>query len=208
MVTSYQLNSKAGYDVSVPSQRPTAPAGLDLIEQFVNDMRAQTPDALAAWFARFEPTNAPLRVDDADLANAVSLRETFRTLLAGNNGVPVGDAATTAINDALKRCLVEVAVRPKQGLALEYRCSAEGVDQILGSYLCAMLAAIADNSWSRMKACANPDCRWAFFDRSRNHAGTWCEMATCGSVFKMRRHRERQRIRRNASKGESPLQTD
>jgi CGNR zinc finger len=25
----------------------------------------------------------------------------------------------------------------------------------------------------------------AFIDRSRSHAGTWCEMATCGSVFKI-----------------------
>ncbi|MGN6176626.1 MAG: CGNR zinc finger domain-containing protein [Streptosporangiaceae bacterium] len=44
-----------------------------------------------------------------------------------------------------------------------------------------------------MKACGNPDCRWAFYDRSHSRAGAWCDMATCGNRIKNRRLRQRQR---------------
>ena len=39
----------------------------------------------------------------------------------------------------------------------------------------------------------NPDCRWAFYDRSHSGAGAWCDMATCGNRIKNRRLRQRQR---------------
>jgi predicted RNA-binding Zn ribbon-like protein len=51
----------------------------------------------------------------------------------------------------------------------------------------------ADGTWSRLRVCRNPDCRWAFFDRSRNRQGTWCTMAACGNRDKNRRFRARQR---------------
>ena len=50
-----------------------------------------------------------------------------------------------------------------------------------------------DGSWARLKACANDECQWAFYDRSRNHGGTWCEMATCGNKLKNREFRARRR---------------
>ena len=51
----------------------------------------------------------------------------------------------------------------------------------------------ADGTWTHLKACANDDCRWAFYDRSRNHGGTWCDMATCGNKLKNRDFRARRR---------------
>jgi predicted RNA-binding Zn ribbon-like protein len=50
-----------------------------------------------------------------------------------------------------------------------------------------------DGTWQRLKACGNPDCRWAFYDRSHGRAGAWCDMATCGNRIKNRRLRQRQR---------------
>jgi predicted RNA-binding Zn ribbon-like protein len=43
-----------------------------------------------------------------------------------------------------------------------------------------------------MRVCANPDCRWVFYDRSRNQQGHWCDMAVCGNRLKNRRLRARQ----------------
>ena len=48
-----------------------------------------------------------------------------------------------------------------------------------------------DGTWAHLKACGNEDCRWAFYDRSRNHGGTWCDMATCGNKLKNRDFRAR-----------------
>ena len=50
-----------------------------------------------------------------------------------------------------------------------------------------------DGSWARLKACANDECQWAFYDRSRNHGGTWCEMSACGNKLKNREFRARRR---------------
>ena len=50
-----------------------------------------------------------------------------------------------------------------------------------------------DGSWEMLKACANEECQWAFYDRSRNHGGTWCVMASCGNKLKNRDFRARKR---------------
>ena len=59
-----------------------------------------------------------------------------------------------------------------------------------------MLLAIRDaqsnGTWQRLKACGNPDCQWAFYDRSHSRAGAWCDMATCGNRIKNRKLRQRQ----------------
>jgi predicted RNA-binding Zn ribbon-like protein len=178
----------------VASRRQSAPDELAPIEHFVNGMRASTAQELAAWFDRTGEAPPRLQADDSDLAHALELRESLRALLTANNGVPADESTTRTVNEALRRCGVLPVVSQDAGTAVRYETSAEGVDAILGRYLCAMLTAIDGGSWARFKACANADCRWAFYDRSRNHAGTWCEMRTCGSMFKMRRHRARQRM--------------
>jgi predicted RNA-binding Zn ribbon-like protein len=48
-----------------------------------------------------------------------------------------------------------------------------------------------DGTWSRLRLCANEECRWAFYDRSRNGAGLWCRMEVCGNRLKNRRLRAR-----------------
>ncbi len=66
-----------------------------------------------------------------------------------------------------------------------------------GDYLAIVLAAIADRTWPRLKAC--PDCRWVFFDHTRNGSKRWCLMnagptgRACGTIDKVRRFRQRQR---------------
>ena len=50
-----------------------------------------------------------------------------------------------------------------------------------------------DGTWARLKICANDDCEWAFFDRSRNQHGNWCDMAVCGNRLKNRELRARRR---------------
>jgi len=46
----------------------------------------------------------------------------------------------------------------------------------------------------RLKLCANPDCRWIFYDASKNKTRNWCT-STCGSLINVRRFRERIRRR-------------
>jgi len=45
----------------------------------------------------------------------------------------------------------------------------------------------------RLRRCGNSTCYWLFIDETRNHSRRWCEMASCGNVLKVRRHREKSR---------------
>jgi predicted RNA-binding Zn ribbon-like protein len=47
------------------------------------------------------------------------------------------------------------------------------------------------NQWGRLKICAADDCRWAFYDSSKNRGGTWCRMEVCGNRTKNRRYRSK-----------------
>ena len=69
----------------------------------------------------------------------------------------------------------------------------EGIRAMLLTLLLVIRDAQHDGTWPRLKACGNPDCRWAFYDRSHSRAGAWCDMATCGNRIKNRRLRQRQR---------------
>jgi predicted RNA-binding Zn ribbon-like protein len=51
--------------------------------------------------------------------------------------------------------------------------------------------AMAEGTWSRLKACREHSCEWAFYDRSRNRSGVWCSMEGCGNRAKARAFRER-----------------
>lgn len=44
---------------------------------------------------------------------------------------------------------------------------------------------------ARLRVCANPRCRFAFVDRSRNRSRIWCETAVCGNRTRVGRHRRR-----------------
>jgi predicted RNA-binding Zn ribbon-like protein len=66
-----------------------------------------------------------------------------------------------------------------------------GFERALARLLVPVAAASADGSWQRVKACRADDCQWAFYDRSRNRSGVWCDMAVCGNRTKVRSFRER-----------------
>jgi predicted RNA-binding Zn ribbon-like protein len=66
-----------------------------------------------------------------------------------------------------------------------------------GDFVAAVVAAMTAGTWKRLKAC--PDCRWVFYDNTRNGSKRWCLMyaggpegRACGTIAKVRRYRDRQ----------------
>jgi predicted RNA-binding Zn ribbon-like protein len=41
----------------------------------------------------------------------------------------------------------------------------------------------------RVRLCGGEDCRWAFYDESRNGSRQWCSMGVCGNRQKARTYR-------------------
>jgi CGNR zinc finger protein len=90
--------------------------------------------------------------------------------------------------------IAELDLRPEiEGGELVYRHKAGPA----GDLLATVVAAITAGSWRRLKAC--PDCRWVFYDHTRNGSKRWCLMyaggpqgRACGTIAKVRRYRDRQ----------------
>jgi predicted RNA-binding Zn ribbon-like protein len=68
-----------------------------------------------------------------------------------------------------------------------------GLEVQLATLLLIIRDAQMQGTWQRLKACANPDCRWVFYDRSHSRQGAWCEMKVCGNRAKNRRFKQRNR---------------
>ncbi len=78
-----------------------------------------------------------------------------------------------------------------------------GIERALGAVALSFAELLANGEPSRVKVCANADCRWVFYDGSRNRNRRWCEGAVCGSLVKVRRFRRRQSSRHTGHRGQS-----
>jgi len=126
-----------------------------------------------------------------DVAQAVAVREALRALLLANNGAVVDSAAAATLDEAAGRALLSLRFLPDGSACQEP--AAGGVDGALGRVLSIVAAAMAEGTWSRLKACRSEACRWAFYDHARNRSRTWCDMAVCGNRVKARTYRKRRR---------------
>jgi predicted RNA-binding Zn ribbon-like protein len=177
--------------------REPAPGDLELVRAFVNTRdvedgsdELESPAALDAWLAAHELLGEGAGARPADLKRAVAVREALRALLLANNGGPApGEAAIAALTDAARAARLAVAFDGRGTARLAP--AAEGPPAALGSLLAIVAAAQAEGTWPRLKACAAADCRWAFYDRSRNRSALWCSMQVCGNRAKVRAYRAR-----------------
>lgn len=174
--------------------RAAAPGALALVEEFLRSRNqvANAPD-LDAWRARHGLTG---EVTAETFTRAIRLREALRSLMLANNGGRVDAAAVRLVNAEIGAC----GLRPHvqfDGSSVRVQWGAGGVasdraaGEILAVVLAAVIAAMADGSWRRMKACAAEDCHYAFYDHTRNRSGRWCDVAGCGANARMRAYRQR-----------------
>jgi predicted RNA-binding Zn ribbon-like protein len=70
-------------------------------------------------------------------------------------------------------------------------CPVLAADDAVSMVLTAAVRLAMIGLWERVKICPADDCRWAFYDRSRNRSRTWCSMQVCGNREKARIWREK-----------------
>jgi predicted RNA-binding Zn ribbon-like protein len=184
----------------VPGQETKpAPMPLLLVQSFVNtwdgDHRSDVlldPPAARDWLTAAGLWDVGRAPEPAELHLARRVRESIRAMLVANGG---GPSAAPGALDALQAAAR--TVRPVLRVGPDGQVSVEAgpggpLDAGLVTLLLAIRDAQRDGTWQRLKACGNPDCQWAFYDRSHSRAGAWCDMATCGNRIKNRRLRQRQ----------------
>jgi predicted RNA-binding Zn ribbon-like protein len=177
-------------------KRDEAPGELELVRAFVNTLdvedgeeRLDSPQSLQTWLADRGLIEAGDAATVADLRYAIGLREALRALMLANAGGPPEPDAAVALDEVARRAQLGVGFAPDGSVRLEP--SAPGVEGALGRLVARVARAMSEGRWSRLKACGDDHCRWAFYDHTKNGSGVWCDMAVCGNRAKARAYRER-----------------
>ncbi len=185
------------YYLLMPVSSADPPHNLQLVVDFVNTIDLEdgpdlldTPASLAEWLAARDLLAGGVSLADAQWRAALGLREALRAVLTAHNGGPAPDTGTAAeLERAAERGRLSVGFDSDGSVVLAAR--EHGFAGALGALLLPVARGAADGSWERVKACASGSCRFAFYDRSRNRSGRWCEMAVCGNRTKVRTYRRK-----------------
>lgn len=152
-----------------------APEPLRRVQLLINSADLENEvDWLPEWLAE----NG---LADAERDRAEGMREALRRLVMANNGRRLEPVALGVLNAA------RVGVELAEDASLRFVSRGDALDAVVAI----ALGAMADGTWSRLKACRN--CRWCFYDYSPNRSATWCSMQLCGNRKKTRAYRARRR---------------
>jgi hypothetical protein len=169
------------YEPSAP-----APGRLEIVQRFANTVDREhgrealhSPQALRTLLVGLGLLDEDAPVGARDLEAAHDLRDRIQALALVNNGeqtdVQLEAELVVRVDDA--QAVLEPAQRDVRGAFAD----------LVGIVYTAM----ANGTWSRLKACRAESCHWLFYDRSRNHSAVWCSMAVCGNRTKTRAYRAR-----------------
>ena len=174
-----------------------APVPLLAVQALANtysfeDDEERLGDAVSAkrWLVDSGLAKQGVRIGPAEFERLIALRGAVRSLIEANlpetEGQSDAKAGAALIASAAPR--LQAGAEGRLDVDLEPVGSVEEfASQIAGIVFRAQLA----GEWERLKICASDDCRWAFYDASRNRGGTWCQMEVCGNRAKNRRFRTR-----------------
>ena len=151
----------------------------DLIVRFLNTLDVEggsdalgTVDGWRSWLSAQGLDGCFGHEGPQDLEQVRELRDDLRALAGGEHG---GPAQQVGIQVALNAD-GQVELRAQTGVGLIAAAAAKvAIEQRL----------------DRVKICPADDCRWAFYDTSRNRSRQWCSMEVCGNRAKARAHRQR-----------------
>ncbi len=163
-----------------------APGDLEQVRELLNswwipnDVRVPE-DRFDAYVAAHHP-GLPV----SELRRLRALRDDVRAVVEG-----------AALLPSLDGWIPKLKVRPRL-VDDGHEVTFDAGESVAGTLLSIVLRAVQNGTWPRLKAC--PDCRWVFFDPTRNGTKRWCLMnagspagRACGTIAKVRRFRERQR---------------
>ena len=183
---------------AVEESRPPAPGALELVRSFINSRNVErgtdsidSAAGLTAWLRERGLLDPATDATEEDVARALQVREVLRAFCLRNNGL---DCACDArvLNAAAERSGLLLAF--EAGGDCSFRPRQPCVDGAIGVLLAEVHRSMLDRSWAKLKACADPTCLWAYYDRSKNGCSRWCNAGLCGNRDKVKRFRERQAL--------------
>jgi predicted RNA-binding Zn ribbon-like protein len=200
MAVTGNLSSVFGgdtFEAVASTHDETAPGELELVRTFINttDLLRETeglaaPAALRDWLTERGLIDPRATVTQEGVARAREVREALRALVEANSGTPCAPGNLATLREAAARAPLHVMFDSARATT-RLEPLDRGIDGALGRLLAIVHGAMESGEWRRIKACHDADCRWAFYDHSKNRSATWCDMASCGNRNKARRRRAR-----------------
>lgn len=173
-----------------------APGDLEIVRLFVNTREIEEeiellPSASAAteWLRSWDLLGSRQRLDRRDHSRLIDLRETLRAMLLAHANQVNDPAAVAAVNVEITRVGLSPSFESATSAAV--RSDVSGVDDAIARLLSIGLQAAYEGTWGRLKACPANNCRWAFYDLSKNRSSRWCYMELCGAKAKRETFRRR-----------------
>jgi len=159
--------------------------------------RLQDPAWMAKWLEHWEMADLGLP-GESDLAALATLRVLLRRMAeALSGGQPVTGEDVDELNRIMAAAqLVQRCEAAEGGFRLQLAPTRRDWTWA-AARIAASFAELLTGDPRRIKVCGNPDCRWAYYDESKNRARRWCDDKACGNLMKVRRFRARHRHPQN-----------
>lgn len=122
-----------------------------------------------------------LRAELRAVADAITKSQTLPPTLIKSINETLGQAVRRLIEGAGQS--FRLVIRP---VRLDWKWIEAQIAASFGEFL-------TSGQTHRLKVCANPLCRWVFFDETKGNTKRWCDDRRCGNRDKVRRHRARHR---------------
>ncbi|MGJ6966330.1 CGNR zinc finger domain-containing protein [Streptosporangium sp. G11] len=146
------------------------------------------PDRLDAWFVESGVVDVVSSCGEADLVQAVALREAIYGLVTSRlAGDGYDDQALALVNETA----CEPPATPQ--LTATGRWVEATPAQVLSTLARHAIELLSGPEMPLMKECANPECTKLFIDRSRGGRREWCGMESCGNKIKAAAYRARKK---------------
>jgi len=125
------------------------------------------------------------------LARAIGFRDALaRVLLARTEGRAAAGEDLSVIDAQYARTAPFARLAPTpEGFAWSLDTADAALDAALRPVVESAVGLLTSSKLARLRRCGSPTCYWLFLDETRNCSRRWCEMASCGNLMKVRRHR-------------------
>ncbi|MBN6036064.1 CGNR zinc finger domain-containing protein [Amycolatopsis sp. 195334CR] len=160
-------------------------------DAYTGDVRT-TPEADVTLVLDFLNT-----LDVEEGTDALDGADSWRAWVSARDLRPCPVPEARAARKSLRALVGDTTAAPAEDVEIPVRISvtANGpslvADSAVGSVLAAATRLSLLGEFSRVKICPADNCRWAFYDRSRNRSRSWCSMSACGNREKARAWRQR-----------------
>jgi predicted RNA-binding Zn ribbon-like protein len=77
------------------------------------------------------------------------------------------------------------------GYTMNYVSTQKNWDWFISEIALSFSYLMINEDYKRVKICDNQDCRWVFYDETRNRKKAWCDSKCCGTLQRVRRYRAR-----------------